>query len=112
MKKITTLIGISAIALNILLLLVLSHYNLFNFILSSTSIITAWFLIAYSANRSLNNGFKIGLSFFFSITFLAKLILSLISEPVLKDNPMIVILVCITFLEGVVLFIPSFLEKN
>jgi len=112
MKKITALFGFSAIALNILLVLILSHYNLFNFTLSSISIIIAWFLIAYSANNSPNNGFKIGLTFFFSVTLLAKLILSLISEPVMKDNPMIVILFCITFLEAVVLFVPSLLKKN
>jgi hypothetical protein len=112
MKKITLFIGLAAIALNVAFLLILSHYELFNFILSSLVVLSTMLFILVSSNTSPNDGFKIGLTFFFSITFFVRIVLSLISEPVVKDNPLLIIIICITLLESIVLFIPNLLKKS
>ena len=112
MKKITLLLSLAAILLNIAFFLILSNYEIFNFVLSSLTILASWFFVTFSMNNSPNDGFKIGLAFFFSITFLVKIALALISDQILKDNPILIILVCITFLEFVILFTPTLLKKK
>ncbi len=112
MKKITTLVGFSVLLLNAIVFLILSNYNPFNFTLSSITIFSTWLLITLSAKTSPNNGFKIGLTFFFSLTFFVKLTLALISNSVIKDNPVLVILACVTLLEFILLFLPNILRKN
>jgi hypothetical protein len=43
---------------------------------------------------------------------LIRFTMSLISEPTLKDNPFLIIIICITFLESIVLFVPNLLKKK
>lgn len=112
MKKITLLLTLAATFLNLAFFLILSNYELFNFVLANIAILSSWLFVTFSARNSPNDGFKIGLAFFFSITFLLKIALSLISEQILKDNPILIIIVCITFLECVILFIPLLLKKK
>ena len=112
MKKITLLLSLAATFLNVAFFLILSGYELFNFVLTTIAILSSWLFVTFSVRNSPNDGFKIGLAFFFSITFLVKIALSLISDQFLKDNPILIILVCITFLECVILCIPSLLKKK
>ena len=112
MKKITLLLTLAGTFLNIAFFLILSQYELFNFILATLTILSSWFFVTFSTKNSPNDGFKIGLAFFFLITFLVKIGLSLISEQILKDNPILIIFVCLTFLECVILFTPLLLKKK
>lgn len=112
MKKITLLLSLAAILLNVAFFLILSNYILFNFVLSTIAVLSSWFFVTFSTKNSPNDGFKIGLAFFFSITFIVKIVLSLISDQILKDNPILIILVGIALLESVILFVPNFIRKS
>ena len=98
MKKLTLVTGFILLLFNTLIGLIISAYPTFNFMVADVSIILSTALLYVNGSIKLDDGYKIGLSWLFLFTGLARLICC-IALPNYTENNIVLLLII-----GVVLF--------
>ena len=99
MKNLLLVTGFILIILNTLVGLIISKYAPFNYLLVDLSLLISTVLIYLFSNSNISDGYKIGLTLFFSITGLGKVVCCIAAPSHIKDNLLIVIVLGIIVFE-------------
>jgi len=110
MKKIILISGIFAVVLNTIAFIILDFYNIINFSLVSFSLISAIALMYFIDSNQIIS-YRIGFSSIYSILAIIKIILSIISPPLISNNIILIILIAIVLVEILLLFLAQFMVK-
>ena len=111
MKKLIIVSGIFFIVLNTVAFLIFSKYALFNNILVSFSIFTAFSMMYILSNKKNADAYRIAMTFVYIFLGLVKIIISLYSNPTFADNFSIIWILGIIFLELILLFSIEYMNK-
>lgn len=111
MRNFVLIIGGLLIMFNTLLGVIISAYEPFNYLLTDLSIILTTIFIFVLANSKSDDGFKIGLSVFFSITGVVRFLLLMFISPQLENNGVLLGVVGIFVVEVICLAVPFIMKK-
>lgn len=100
MKKGLYLFGAILLVANILIGLITTSYETFNWILSSVVIIATIVLLGWLSSSSLRDAFKISLSFLFSFLGLVEYILAIVAPSQFADNWYLIVIVGLIIIES------------
>lgn len=99
------------LAINSVAFLIISNYNLFNYLLVDFVIIYT-FVFLYLLNLTeMKDGYKIGLGFAYPIILVIKIILSLLSPSYFSNNYLILILLVICLIELTIFLSAKYMNK-
>jgi hypothetical protein len=99
MNKVIISIGLVLLCLNSLIGILISNYLSFNWITADIVILVNTLLIFEVSKSKRNDGFKIGLSFFYSLLTFILIALAILSPCRFRDNYYLIVIVFLTFLE-------------
>jgi FtsH-binding integral membrane protein len=89
----------------------LSKYSSFNYLMVDLSLLISTALIYLFSNSNISDGYKIGLTFLFTITGLAKVICSIAAAQHFQDNFLILIVLGIISFEALCLMSAFAMKK-
>ena len=112
MKNNTLIIGVILVILNTIIGLVMSSYSNFNMVFADVSILTSTGMVYYLFQSSFADGFKIGLSFFLSITGVARFVCALFSSNQFEDNIAVIVFMCFIAIEAISYFAAKYLSSK
>ena len=112
MKNLTLIIGGVALAINLLLGLLLSRFELFNVGFTSVVIVLNTLFIWLLRVVPMKDGFVIGLGFLFLFLGVVEFLLVLFSAPHIIDNGKFIIAIILVAVEAVTLLICSSISKR
>lgn len=105
MKNNILLIGVVFTFLNTIIGLILSDYSNFNMVFADVSILTTTGMVYYLFQSSFADGFKIGLSFFFLLSGVARFLCAVFSSEQMENNIAIIIFMCLISFEVISAFV-------
>lgn len=100
MKKGLYVFGTILLIANILIGLIATSYETFNWILSSVVIIATIVLLGWLSSSSLKDAFKISLSFLFSFLGLVEYILAIVAPSQFADNWYLIVIIGLIVIES------------
>ncbi len=112
MKNNVLLIGGILTILNTIIGLVFSSYSNFNMIFADISILTSTGIVYYLFQSTIADGFKIGLSFLFSLIGFGKFLCAVFSINEFENNIALIIFLCLLGGEIVTYFIAERLTSK
>ena len=112
MKKIVLIIGGLLLLFNTLVGLIISAYEPFYYLLTDLSIALTTALILILVYSRVDDGFKIGLTVFFSITGVIRFLMLLFIPQQWENNVLLIGVAGIILLEIICLSIPVLLKKT
>lgn len=104
MKRLPQILLAIILAINIITGLILSCYPLFNMILNTVVICSAFLCYAWLNKQKIASAFATALAFIIPILTIVQIIIGIIAPPQIKDNFGIIAIVCIFALEIFLLF--------
>lgn len=105
-------IGVILTFLNTIIGLVLSDYSNFNMVFADVSILASTGIVYYLFQSTIADGFKIGLSFFFLLTGVARFICAVFSNEQLENNIAFILFICLVAVEVVIYFLGKNLSSK
>jgi hypothetical protein len=112
MKNLIIIIGALLIVFNTLIGLIVSSYEPFNYLSANASIILTTGLMCFLANSKISDGFKIGLTFLFSFTGVARTICCIMLPQNSENKILLIIAMGILMFEIGCFAVTSFASKN
>jgi len=112
MKRSISLIGGVLILLNTIIGLVMSSYSNFNIVFADVSILTTTGMVYYLFQSSFADGFKIGLSFFFLLSGVARFLCAVFSSDQMENNIAIIVFMCFIAIEAISYFAAKYLSSK
>lgn len=112
MKNSILLLGLIAFGFNTILGFLLSGIDQFHLILTDLSIIASIVLMYVNAASNNNDGFKIGLGVVFAISGFIRYILAYLTKSEVEDNPFLILVIIIFFIELASLAMARFLSNR
>jgi len=112
MKKTILIIGALLIVLNTVVGLVISSYEPLNFLMADLSIALSAGIMYFVACSKMADGFRIGLSVFFSFTGLVRYFCMALMPSALEDNVVILVAAGVLMLELACVAGASFANKK
>ena len=112
MKNNTLIIGVILVILNTIIGLVMSSYSNFNMVFADVSILTSTGMVYYLFQSSFADGFKIGLSFFFLLSGVARFLCAVFSSDQMENNIAIIIFMCFIAIEAISYFAAKYLSSK
>lgn len=100
MKKGLYVFGAILLIANVLIGLIATSYETFNWILSSVVIIATIVLLGWLSASSLKDAFKISLSFLFSFLGLVEYILAIVAPSQFADNWYLIVIIGLIVIES------------
>ena len=112
MKNSIVLTGSILTLLNTVSGLILSFYPNFNMIFADISILLSTGVLYYLFQSSFADGFKIGLSFFFLLSGVARFLCAVFSIEQMENNIAIIIFMCFIAIEAISYFAAKYLSSK
>jgi hypothetical protein len=112
MKNLIIAIGAILVVFNTLVGLIISGYEPFNYLLVNVSIILTTGLIYLLAASKIDNGFKIGLAFLFTLAGIARAVCCVVQPQSAENNVLLIAVVGILLFEIACFAAASFAGKN
>ena len=112
MKNNILLIGVVLTFLNTIIGLVLSDYSNFNMVFADVSLLATTGMVYYLFQLSFADGFKIGLSFFFLLSGIARFLCAVFSSEQMENNIAIIIFMCFIAIEAISYFAAKYLSSK
>ncbi|MCR4827742.1 MAG: hypothetical protein K5882_12460 [Bacteroidales bacterium] len=100
MKKGLYVFGAILFVANVLIGLIATSYETFNWVLSSVVIIATIVLLGWLSSSSLKDAFKISLSFLFSFLGLVEYILAIVAPSQFADNWYLIVIIGLIVIES------------
>jgi hypothetical protein len=99
MNKVIISVGLVLLCINSLIGILISNYHSFNWITADVVILVNTLLIFEVSNSNRNVGFKIGLSFLYSLLTFVLIALAILSPCRFSDNYYLIVIILLAFLE-------------
>lgn len=112
MKKIFLIVYISAIVLNILLGLLISKYDMFNVILNCIVLLSNMLLILAADSAITIDAFRYSITALIILLGMINYILGFFSSSNFYDNWIIILYLCVTFLEILLILLMHHISKS
>ena len=112
MKSIILILALISFGLNTLVGLLISDFGFFNLILTDVSILLSFVLIYFNVKSGNNDGFKVGLTIVFALSGMLRYVFALLAKNELQDNPFLILVVIIIFIEVACLALARFLSSR
>ena len=112
MKNNILLIGVITTFLNTIIGLILSDYSNFNMVFADVSILTTTGMVYYLFQSSFADGFKIGLSFFFLLSGVARFLCAVFSSDQMENNIAFIVFMCFIAIEAISYFVAKYLSSK
>ena len=112
MKNNILLIGVITTFLNTIIGLILSDYSNFNMIFADISILLSTGVLYFLFQSSFADGFKIGLSFFFLLSGVARFLCAVFSSEQMENNIAIIVFMCFIAIEAISYFAAKYLSSK
>ena len=112
MKNNILLTGVVMTILNTIIGLVLTDYSNFNMVFADVSILTSTGMVYYLFQSSFADGFKIGLSFFFLLSGVARFLCAVFSSEEMENNIAIIVFMCFIAIESISYFAAKYLSSK
>ena len=88
----------------------MNHY--FNMVFADVSILTSTGMVYYLFQSSFADGFKIGLSFFFLLSGVARFLCAVFSSEEMENNIAIIVFMCFIAIEAISYFAAKYLSSK
>lgn len=105
MKKLSIILGISLILLNVLIWYLLSSIGKNTMIVSSLVIFTTFLLISITQSINIKDGYKTSLPFLFCFNGIVEYVLSFFIDEEIKDNGYLIAIVVLFVIQSLILVI-------
>ncbi len=105
MKKLSIILGITLILLNVLILYLITSIGQNTMIISSSVVLTTFLLIFISQSLNIKDGYKTSLPFLFAFNGIIEYVLSFLIHEELKDNAYLITIIILFVIQSLILVI-------